>query len=401
MTVLFGHPSGHPGSHHAALAYFEAGILESFCVPWMPSAAMIRLLGTIGPIQSMARRLSRRNFAPLADAPKNQGRLGEMRRLLLRAAGFGEDRFLANDWLMRTMRKECGNPRVTAVHSFEDCSLWPFQTAKSLGKACIYSMPQAYFPLREQIFKKWVTQYVDWLPGPATGADPHPTAEQKRLEMELADMVIVPSSFLEQSIRDYYPDKKIVLAPYGIDFEFWTPGQRRPPDGRLRFVYAGRLAPHKGIPQLIEAWEKIGLRDVELELIGPWLLADSKLKSLPPNVTWRPPCSRNELRDRYRQADVFVFPSYYEGFGMVLVEALACGLPVICSDATAGPDILTERCGRVIPAGNFDALADSLMWFNRYRDELPAMRVAARSVAESCDWQRYRDVVKQVGRSVC
>src|SRR4051812_17529887 len=197
MSVLFGHPSGHPGSHHAALAYFESGMLESFCVPWMPSAATLRLLGSVSPLRPMTQRLSRRHFPQLADAPKSQGRLGEIRRLLLRAGGFGEDRFLANDWLMRIMSKECRNPRVTAVHSFEDCSLRPFQTAKRLGKACIYSMPQAYFSVREQTLKTWVSQYPDWLPGPLSNTDPHPTAEQKRQEMELADLVIVPSTFLE------------------------------------------------------------------------------------------------------------------------------------------------------------------------------------------------------------
>ena len=83
MTVLFGHPGGNPNSHNAALAYFEAHQLEAFCVPWMPSPMTLQVLEHIAPLQ-MARRFERRHFPALAGAPKVQGRLGEIRRLITR-----------------------------------------------------------------------------------------------------------------------------------------------------------------------------------------------------------------------------------------------------------------------------------------------------------------------------
>src|ERR1019366_4865732 len=123
MSVLFGHPSGNPNSHQAALAHFEAERLEAFCVPWMPSATTLCCLGHIAPLRRMAQRLARRQFAPLEEAPKIQGRTGEWCRLATRAMGRGDERlsYDANDWLMRTMRRECGRPTVTVVHSYEDC----------------------------------------------------------------------------------------------------------------------------------------------------------------------------------------------------------------------------------------------------------------------------------------
>src|SRR5580700_6520297 len=132
MSILFGHPTGNPNSHHAAFAHFEAGRLESFCVSWMPSAMSLRLLDRIKPFRSMTQRLSRRHFPPLTKAPKIQGRAGEFRRLLIRAAGWGGDRLSneANEWVMRTMTRECRRPGVTAVHAYEDCSLWQFVEAK-------------------------------------------------------------------------------------------------------------------------------------------------------------------------------------------------------------------------------------------------------------------------------
>ena len=85
MSILFGHPTGNPNSHHAALAHFEAGSLAAFCVPWMPAATTLKVLSAVPGWQGLAQRLGRRRFEPLDHAPKIQGRLGELRRLLLRA----------------------------------------------------------------------------------------------------------------------------------------------------------------------------------------------------------------------------------------------------------------------------------------------------------------------------
>src|SRR5215469_9534226 len=126
--ILFGHPAGAPHSHHAALAHFEAGQLEAFCVPWMPSEWALRALASIPPLRSATERLRRRNFPPLATAPKIQGRMDEWRRLFARARGKGDESLFyeANDWLMATMARASRSKRVTAVHAYEDCSLQQF-----------------------------------------------------------------------------------------------------------------------------------------------------------------------------------------------------------------------------------------------------------------------------------
>ena len=164
--ILFGHPCGNPNSHNAALAHFESGHLEAFCVPWMQSKAAVRYLDWLGIRVPMANRLTRRHFAPLADAPKIQGRFGEWHRLLTRALGRGDERlsYEANDWLMRTMARACRRPSVTAVHAYEDCSLWQFEESKRLGKACIYDMPIGYYPAWQQTHAALAQRFADWLP---------------------------------------------------------------------------------------------------------------------------------------------------------------------------------------------------------------------------------------------
>ena len=397
MSILFGHPTGNPNSHNAALAHLEAGHLEAICVPWMPSASTLRCMHLLAPIRPMVQRLSRRHFRPLATAPKIQGRMEEMRRLLMRAAGLSDERlsYEANDWLMRTMRRECRRGSVTIVHSYEDCSLWQFEEARRLGKACVYDMPIGYYPAWEQTQSALIRRYADWLPAGGLTSSRYVRPDQKRREMELADLVLVPSSFVEQTIRMYYPEKKLARAAYGVDLDFWRPGMEKSEEGTLRFVYAGQLSLRKGIPTLLAAWEAAALPDAELELIGSWQLADGKRRTLPSGVTCLPPCSPEALRDRYRAGDVFVFPSFFEGFGLVLLEAMACGLPAIATEATAGPDILTPSCGRLIPIGDREALIEALLWFSQNRSRLPGLRAAARLQAQRCSWENYRHCVSE------
>jgi glycosyltransferase involved in cell wall biosynthesis len=395
MSIVFGHPTGGPFSHNAALAHFEAGRLAAFCVPWMPSSATLGVLQRVGGRLPAALRLARRHFAPLADVPKVQGRLGELRRLSLRTIGHDAEglSYEANDWLMRTMAQECRRPGVTAVHAYEDCSLWSFEAAKRLGKACIYDMPIGYYPAWEQTQAELARRFSDWLPARGLPSSRHVRPEQKRQEMELADLVLVPGSFVERTIRTFHPQKTIARAAYGVDLDFWKSGAQDREQGPLRFIYAGQISLRKGSPGLLDAWEKAALADAELELVGLWQLSENKRRSLPRGVVCQPPLSPEGLRDRYRAAHVFVFPSYFEGFGLVLLEAMACGLPVIASEATAGPDILTPECGCIVPTQTVDALVSSLKWFydNSYR--LPALSVAARAQAEAHTWANYRSCV--------
>jgi glycosyltransferase involved in cell wall biosynthesis len=395
MSVLFGHPTGNPNSHNVALAHFEAHQLEAFCVPWMPSRLSLQLLDRIIPLRPMARRLARRHFDALADAPKIQGRLGEVGRLMTRGLR-GDDEALsyrANDWLMGTMRRECRRSSVRAVHAYEDCSLWQFQEAKHLGKACIYDMPIGCYSAWEQTQADLARQFVDWLPSGGLSSNRYVRPQQKQEEMELADLVLAPSSFVANTVRAFHPNKTLALAPYGVDLEFWQAGARNKGSEMLRFIFAGQISLRKGIPTLLQAWENAGLRSAELLLVGSWRLSENKKVSLPRGVICVPACSSEGLRDLYRHADVFVFPSFFEGFALALLEAMACGLPAIASAATGGGDVLTEESGRVLPVGHLDSLVDALRWFDQNRDRVSAMGRAARKQAELCTWERYRGTV--------
>jgi starch synthase len=366
----------------------------------MPMTAELWLLRQIPGIASWSARLQRRSFPPLAKAPLVQDRILEWKRMAKRILGVGTEAlaYEANDWLMRTMARECRRVSVTAVHSYEDCSLWQFQEAKRLGKACIYDMPIGYYPAWQETERALAKQFAEWLPAGGLGSHRFARPEQKRKEMELADLVLVPSTFVKKTITRF-ADKNCALAQYGVDTTFWQPPADVKSDETLRFLYAGQLSIRKGIPVLLQAWKRAELKNAELHLVGSWLLAERMLHKVPQSVKYTESCSRREMLNRYQSADVFVFPSFFEGFGLVLLEAMACGLPVIASDATAAPDLLDDAAGRVLPPGDIDQWSEALREVATHRDQLPVMRKAAREAASRCTWERYRKAVSAACRN--
>jgi glycosyltransferase involved in cell wall biosynthesis len=393
MAILFGHPTGNPNAHHAALAHFEAGQLDSVCVPWMPSPTTLRMLEGMGPLRAGALRLGRRRFPALADAPKVQGRIGEAKRLALRALGFADESLPkeANEWLMRTMSRECRRFSVSAIHSYEDCSLWQFIEAQRLGKSRIYDMTTGYYAVRERIRSGLETKYADWFPPKKLAHEVSP--EQKRREMELADLVLAPSKFVAESIQEYHPNKRITFAPYGVDLAAWPSRTRQIYEEMMTFVYAGQCSVHKGVPLLLLAWQAAGLKRARLQLIGKWELAETKKRELPSRCTWTGPVGSQELSQLFRSADVFVFPSNFEGFGLVVTEALASGLPVLTTQGRGADEIIDKASGRTVPPENLDALVEELRWFEQHRDQLAQLSRAARLNAERRTWTQYRSLV--------
>ena len=389
--ILFGHPGGNPNSHHAALAHLEAGRLEAFCVPWFPERWELNLLRAIPGLKNEAERLNRRRFEPLAGAPKVQGQIGEWGRMVRRKLGGGEElSYEANDWLMRTMAKECARKSVTAVHSYEDCSLWQFEAAKRLGKECIYDMPIGYYGWWQKKEVELAKKYRDWLPPEGISSNRWVRPEQKKKEMELADVVITACTFARNTIREFF-DKEVKLAPYGIDLPEQM-GRKPRRDEVFRVVYAGTASVRKGTPLLLKTWKKLGWKDAELVLAGSWQLAKPMERHLPAGVRHAGQLANAELMALFRDCDWLVLPSNFEGYGLVILEALAQGLPVMASTTTGAADLPKSEAVRLFEPENPDQLAEVLIEAKNGKG-LNYAQAAAR-VVEISSWSNYRAKVR-------
>src|SRR5205814_2616102 len=108
-----------------------------------------------------------------------------------------------------------------------------------------------------------------------------------------------------------------------------------------------------------------------------------------------------ELASMMSQSDVFVFPSYFEGFGLVLLEAMAAGLPVLTTTATAAPDIVTQELdGFVVEPGNLETLSNRIQFCLDNRDQIGEMGRAARVTAERFSWNCFGDRWIEIIRGV-
>lgn len=209
-------------------------------------------------------------------------------------------------------------------------------------------------------------------------------------EPGLADRVLVASGYARDTLAGHGVDPaRIEVIPYGVDLEHFRP-PARPPGGPFRVCFAGELVWRKGLGYLLEAWRRAALADAELVLVGhagdPALLARYE-----GSFTLRGRVSRDELRTVYQASDLLCVPSLSEGFGLVYLEAMACGTPVIGTTSTGAPDVASDgREGFIVPPGDADALAARLRWCHANRGALAAMRGPARAAAERFSWSAFR-----------
>jgi glycosyltransferase involved in cell wall biosynthesis len=177
------------------------------------------------------------------------------------------------------------------------------------------------------------------------------------------------------------PAEKISVKANFVDPD---PG-RGPGDGGYA-LFVGRLSPEKGIGTLLEAWDSYGL-EAPLRIAGNGPLADQvrETASRNANVQWLGEISRSEVLAQMRGASFLVCPStWYESFGLIIVEAFATGLPVIASDLGALSELIVhEQTGLLFRPGDARDLVAKVRWALTYPDRIDDMRLRARRQYET------------------
>jgi glycosyltransferase involved in cell wall biosynthesis len=223
--------------------------------------------------------------------------------------------------------------------------------------------------------------------------------KSENLEHKLASKIVVASTYTKQTlISQGVASSKIIINPYGVDLQKFNSTTVRRVDGcQLRFLFLGAVSARKGVPLLIEAWKELALKDSELWLVGPVSERERKLIPDLPGLHIKGKYPFEELPDLMRQCDVLVFPSYCEGFALVLLEALASGMPIISTEATAAPDLIEDGTeGLLIQSGDLDALCRAMKYYADNPDKLKSMGAAARHCAERFSWDNYGDRWQQI-----
>jgi glycosyltransferase involved in cell wall biosynthesis len=218
-------------------------------------------------------------------------------------------------------------------------------------------------------------------------------------ETTMASHYLVASSFTRETlVENGVARSSISVIPYGVDTARFTPDARRRsgPSSKLELLFVGRINQRKGIKYLLEALRLLGRSDVRLTVCGRVVDGLELFRSFAGQVEVRPSVSPAELVAAYQSADMFVFPSVAEGFGLVLLEALACGLPILSTTRTATPDLIQDGVqGFIVEPRRPDLIAGRIDWALDHRKEVAEMGHSARVCAERFSWQRFRAGVVQ------
>jgi glycosyltransferase involved in cell wall biosynthesis len=233
---------------------------------------------------------------------------------------------------------------------------------------------------------------------------PDPTEEIERNisffrdEALLADLVLAASSHVEEGLHKLgVPPARTAVVPYGIDRNFYDQPPS-PTPGQVLFV--GHVNYLKGIPYLAEAARLLQERNVDCQVrvVGGY---DETLLSRPEfqGPTYAGPVPRNRVKEEFLQADVFVFPTLSDGFGIVLAEAAAAGLPIV-STPNCGDVVDDGKNGFVAPPRDAEALADRIQRIVEDRQLRSAMSSVSRArFRDHFTIQRYKENLATAIRS--
>ena len=224
-------------------------------------------------------------------------------------------------------------------------------------------------------------------------------------ELTYTQYFLVPSKFVRDSfLFSGVKKEQICIVPYGANILIDSVIEKRVNSNDIiNFLFVGQVTSRKGINYLIDAFESIKYRNVQLNIVGN-IENDMKefiKKSNKLNINFLGCVTHDKMKEIYMNAHVFVFPSLAEGMTLAGLEAMGCGLPIICTENTGVNDIVRNgENGFVIPASDSQQLKEKIEWFVEHYDQISIMGYNAYNTAKMYTWDNYNlniiDAIKNI-----
>lgn len=293
-------------------------------------------------------------------------------------------------WVANSLAK-AKKDGLLGVYAYEDGALATFQKAKQLGLYCMYDLPIGYWKSARLLMHNEFDINPDWS-STLTGFNDSPDKLNKKdQELALADVIFVASSFTKKTLEEYsgiLPEIRVI--PYGFPEVKQKKEYQSLANRKLKVLFIGGLTQRKGLSYLFNAVEAMQNK-VELTIVGNKAIANCDVLNLALDKhKWIPSLSHDQVLACMREHDVLVFPSLFEGFGLVITEAMSQGVPVITTDRTAGPDIINNgEDGWIVPAGSSMAIKEVFTKILETPEIVKKFGIAAQQKAQTRPWSVY------------
>ena len=404
-SVLLACPDARPPAYQAAVGLHRAGMLHGFVTGYYydPASRLSSLLREIAPGQmSRLERVLLRRHEPEIPSILVK-RIGSF-DLLLRIEGHLSKRLpqvarvLARGrtaWFDAQLARIIKRDLPEVLLAFSDVgSTVSLPVCRRLGIKTIVSMVHGDVREEQELFAREERQSPEYMPIYLGSSSLDRTflawLHARRLQdLVLADRILVPSSHIaSELVRHGTPEYKIRVIPYAADCCRFKPARQSTTSPGCTFLFAGGISHRKGIKYLLEAWQRVRRAGWRLQLLGPLPAHLEPLEPYLNMVETLGQVSQSEMPARMAAADVFVFPSLFEGSAVVTYEALASGLPCIVTPS-AGSVVRDGVEGFLVPPSQVDELAYRMAQLGADANLRTRMSTAARSRALEFDWPRY------------
>lgn len=403
-SVLVACPDARPPAYEAVAGLSRSGLLGEFVTAFYdrPDSPVSAVAHRLGPIGSKLSRRSRpdippdrvRSFPAFDACLAVENRSGP--RLRDSLARWRTRRF------DRLVRDELRRTRPRSALLFSDVgSEFAIPFCRSAGMASVLSVVHGDVHEELDVLARERVASPDFFPiylggGPVEAADLRWLHDRRLREQAEADAILVPSGHLADRLEARGIDRsRISVVPYAADLERFRPIEGKTHRDTCTFLFAGGITQRKGIKYLLEAWRKARRPGWRLALVGALPRDPSPLEPYREEVEFLGRVGHSEMPGVMAGADVFVFPSLFEGSAVVTYEALACGLPTVTT-REAGSVVRDGQDGRIVPSADVESLATALEALGLDPDLRDAMSRSARQRAELHDWGRYQEAVSAV-----
>lgn len=298
-----------------------------------------------------------RDFIKSGTAVKSAALL-EMRRRLYSKTGWGGKPDLLIAKRFAHFAKKNLLPASDLFVGWSSASLEAIEPARAAGARVIIERGSTHIAAQTDVLRDAYKAF-----GLAFSDTNPEIIDREEREYALADKISVPSSYAAKTFIDRgFDADKIMVNGLGVDLHRFQPPPARPLDRLPRIVFAGGVGIRKGVPWLLEAFAPLSSK-AELHVMGPVAPDFRKLlrKMALQNVYIRGAIAGDQLAAEYSRADIFCLPSIEEGYGLVIPQAMACGLPIVTTEVVGAVDLLTVgRDALIVPPCDAQALSLAL-----------------------------------------